>query len=150
MSKHWKWTLAAALFLALAVAVPRAESVNTQSADPTIVEHNLVALQVESDAQGRPVVTLDSDGPCEFESFVLDGPDRLVVDLPGVVSRVDQYKHEVGWGGVAQVRTAQHQTEPVPITRVVFDLEGPETYVIERSGDNLTVAFGRTAAEEPV
>jgi len=157
MSKHWKWTLAAALVLGLAVAVPGAESGTPESAGPTeewaqptaLTEHNLVALRVESDPQGRPVVTLDSDGPCEFESFVLDGPDRLVVDLPGVVSRLEDYKYPVGWGGVAQVRAAQHSTEPVPVTRIVFDLESPATYQIEQDGGALEVVFGDADGEVP-
>jgi type IV pilus assembly protein PilQ len=155
MSKQWKWTLAAALVLALAVAVPSAQSDVPESADPTgewtqpaaLAERNLLELRVDADALGRPMVTLDSDGPCEFESFVLDGPDRLVLDMPGVVSRLDQYRYPVGYGGVNRVRAAQHQMEPQPITRVVFDLEGPAAYRIDQAGSSVMVVFGDEAAE---
>jgi hypothetical protein len=75
------------------------------------VGFNLLDLQVDSDTQGRPVVTLSSDGEIRFESFVLDGPDRLVVDLPGAVSRLDEYRYDVGQGGVSRIRAGQHQLE---------------------------------------
>jgi type IV pilus assembly protein PilQ len=155
MSKQWKWTLATALVLALAVAVPRADSGVPESAGPTgewappatPTERSLLELRVDTDAQGHPMVTLDADGPCEFESFVLDGPDRLVLDLPGVVSRLDQYRHPVGWGGVDRIRAAQHTMEPWPITRVVFDLEGPTGYRINQEGSSVVVVFGDEIAE---
>jgi type IV pilus assembly protein PilQ len=106
------------------------------------VGFNLLDLQVDSDTQGRPVVTLSSDGEIRFESFVLDGPDRLVVDLPGAVSRLDEYRYDVGQGGVSRIRAGQHQLEPMPVTRVVFDLEGPLGYEIEQVGSSLVVNFG--------
>jgi type IV pilus assembly protein PilQ len=105
-------------------------------------ERSLYGVRVDLDAQGQPVVTLDSDGPVEFDSFVLDGPDRLVLDLTGVVNRLDTYRYPVDDAGVAQVRAAQHTLEPVPVTRVVFDLVAPVPYTIDRHGSSLTVVFG--------
>jgi type IV pilus assembly protein PilQ len=87
-------------------------------------------------------VTLTSDGPFEFESFVLDGPDRLVLDLPDVVSRLERYKFAVEQGGVVRVRASQHQVSPRPVTRVVFDMESPVSYRIDQAGSSLVVVFG--------
>jgi hypothetical protein len=109
MSKQLKWRLAAACVIALAVTVPAFAQPADEWAQPAANwERNLLAVLVDSDAQGHPVVTLTSDGPLEYESFVLDGPDRLVLDLPDVVSRLADYKFAVEQGGVVRVRASQH------------------------------------------
>jgi type IV pilus assembly protein PilQ len=163
MSKQWKWTLAAAVGLALTVVVPPAQSVfaapgqtggEEWSTLAQVREHNLLELHVETGSDGAPVVTLDADGGVEFESFVLDGPDRLVIDLPGVISRLETQRYAVDAAGVVRVRAAQHRLEPTPVTRVVFDLDGPTPYQIEQVGSSVVVFFGEQAgtiaAAQPV
>jgi len=143
MSRPWKWTLAAliaGLLFAAPLTAQDGDSWTEQALQGS--EYSLTSVAVESDAQGRPVITLAADSAVEYESFVLDGPDRLVLDLAGVVSRLDNYRYDVDRGGVAQVRAAQHELNPTPITRVVFDLEGPIPYHIDRSGGGIQVTFG--------
>jgi len=150
MSKQWRLTLTAVIACLLPLVIAQAQGNAPASAGSTgaaalpanSIGFNLLDLQVDSDIYGRPVVTLSSDGEIRFESFVLDGPDRLVVDLPGAVSRLDEYRYDVGQGGVSRIRAGQHQLEPMPVTRVVFDLEGPLGYEIEQDGTSLTVHFG--------
>jgi type IV pilus assembly protein PilQ len=150
MSKQWRLTLVAVVACVLSLAAPGVVSDPGATSQPGEegawavrgAERSLYGVRVELDAQGQPVVTLDSDGPVEFDSFVLDGPDRLVLDLTGVVNRLDTYRYPVDDGGVAQVRAAQHVLEPVPVTRVVFDLVAPVPYTIDRDGSSLTVVFG--------
>jgi type IV pilus secretin PilQ/predicted competence protein len=143
MSKQLKWTLVAACVIALAVAMPHAESSVPEYAQPaTTLERNLLAVLVDSDTLGSPVVTLTTDRPVEFESFVLDGPDRLVVDLRDSVSRLETYMFAVERGGVVRVRASQHQVDPSPVTRVVFDLDSPVGYHIDQAGSSLLVTFG--------
>ena len=145
MSNQWKLTLVTMAACVLAIAAPQAASeqlVGGTASSGAATEYDLVALSVDADGEGRPVVTLSSDGPIDYESFVLDGPDRLVVDLAGVVNRLDRYKYPVQAGGVAQVRAGQHQLQPQPVTRVVFDLHGPLAYRIDQFERQLIVSFG--------
>ena len=72
MSKQWRWSLAAAVGSMLLAT--------TLLAGPG---GSLLDLEVEKDAAGAPTVRLLADGPVEVESFLVDGPDRLVVDLKG-------------------------------------------------------------------
>ena len=148
MNKLWKWTLTTLVACALAVSVPPAVG-NTPGSDaepPDLsARYNLLRVNVEPDNSGGPIVTLAADGELVYESFVLDGPERLVLDLIGVVNRIDDYKIQIGAGGVARVRTAQHRLLPVPVTRVVFDLEQPLEYSIDQANSWLTIAFGGAA-----
>ena len=151
MSKQWRWTLAAAVGLLLIVTVLQADSSSAEPAQDSgtdwatlaqIPERNLLDMRVQPDANSGPSVILDADGTVEFESFVLDGPDRLVIDLPGVISRLDTTSLVVDDGGVVRVRAAQHRLEPTPVTRVVFDLDGPRPYQIDQIGSSIVIDFG--------
>lgn len=99
------------------------------------------------------VVELRGDGPLSGRSFSLPGPDRIVVDLPGVVNRVQRNRYPVGSSVVRQVRVAQYQTTPEPIARVVVDLEVPTSFSLSPSASGATLvvgAAGAPAVPEPV
>ncbi len=155
MSKRCMWILALGALGALAWTVPQAQ---TADADPAMTaarqgpSHSLLEVGVADGYDGRPVITLVADAPVDYQSFVLDGPDRLVLDLHGVVNRVEPYRIDVATGGVSRVRAAQHTVEPVAVTRVVFDLEGPLSYRIEQMAGAIRVAFGEGEgfARQPV
>ena len=144
MNKQSRWVLAAvaaALVLAVAPAVT-ADRVTT-GVEPTADGKpcNLLYVDIRAEDSGRVEVLLAADGQPAFDSFVLSGPDRLVVDLPGVISRLDQLRYSIDAGGVTRLRAAQHDTEPDPKTRVVFDLDRPLSYTIEQTPKGVLVAF---------
>jgi len=82
--------------------------------------------------------------------MILDSPDRLVLDLQGVVARLDSYKFPVDRDGIARVRAAQHDRAPLPITRIVVDLDRPVPYTINPRGDDLVISFGAASALQGV
>ncbi len=67
-------------------------------------------------------IELTADGALDANVFALEGPDRLVLDLAGVVCRVQEPRLEVADAGVLRVRAAQFRSVPEPVTRVVIDL----------------------------
>lgn len=149
MNKQSKWPLAA-VALALAAALPLGATTGTATGSaataavellPQAAPHSLLELSVDLQVPERPVVNLALDGQAEYESFMLEDPDRLVVDMVGVVSRLERHRFQVEQGGVVRARAGQHRLEPVPVTRVVFDLEQPLSYDIERNGSGLVVSF---------
>ena len=147
MNKQWKLALTATTVCLLAMGVMRAETAQPawQSSPPThLTQSDLLDLRVDSQ-HGATSVTLSADSQFEYEAFVLDGPDRLVVDLPGVINRLERYSYNIDRNGLARVRAAQHQTSPIPVTRVVFDLHAPLAYEITESERGLAVHFGAAA-----
>ncbi len=102
----------------------------------------LEAVEVSAESENGAAVVLRANGPLDYESFVLERPDRLVVDLKGVVSRLVKNQLAVGSGGVLRVRAGQYRVEPVPVARVVFDLEAALPHRIDVSPDGLRVRFG--------
>jgi type IV pilus assembly protein PilQ len=143
----------ASLALGLALAIPVAMGAATAPSDggeslstltePLQIPANLVGVQVD-DEIGAPSVTLIGDGPMEAASFKLTSPYRLVVDLPGVVNRLDEARFDGDGDGLAQVRAAQYRLDPTPISRIVFDLERPLDHELRTVGQSVVIAFRET------
>ncbi len=147
MSKHGVLILAAlaALLLVAGSAVAGDGVSGSGAAEDPAGARNLEAVEVSTDSGGHPVVTLLGDGALAYEPLLVERPTRLVLDLPGVISRLTTRQIPVGKGGVARVRTAQYRSEPEPVSRVVFDLDQAVPYTISREGSNLVVTFGGPA-----
>ena len=157
MSKHRKSILAA---LAVGVLVAGAFQVTAIAEDlddpgpvadaPPIVQAtggDLTEVVVASSDSGNPVVTLVANELRDYDSFVLEDPPRLVVDLYGVTSRLETHHYEVGEAGVARVRAGQYRREPDLVSRVVFDLEKTVPYEIDLEGSSLVVSFADIATD---
>jgi type IV pilus assembly protein PilQ len=95
------------------------------------------------------VVELKSDRPISVAAFTLPDPRRLVLDLDGVINRVDRHLLPVNSPMVSQVRVAQFQATPVPITRIVIDLRSEAEYSIDETTSGATVSVGANGASLP-
>jgi type IV pilus assembly protein PilQ len=93
------------------------------------------------------VIELRGDGALSGNAFTLPNPDRLVIDLNGVIKRFNRSIYAVGSGPVRQVRVAQNRTEPEPVTRVVIDLDGEAQYDFEETPDGAVIRVN--AADVP-
>ena len=110
---------------------------------PAHVSSDLRALDVVRQGEGV-VITLTGGGPLEGRCFTLPSPDRLVIDLEGVVNRVDRHVFPVGSNLVRQVRVAQHESLPNPVTRLVVDLQREAGYDLRSTGDGAVLVVGAT------
>ncbi len=139
MMKQRVWILAVAVLFVAATGV--------QAGDGLI--WNLLDVHVDGGSTGQPAVTLATDGQVTWESFRLEDPDRLVLDLQGVVSHLEDHSYTVGAAGVIRVRAGQYRAEPNPVSRIVFDLEYPVNHEVVRNEDgSLTVLFGPAMTPE--
>jgi len=82
---------------------------------------------------------------------VLTGPDRLVVDFPNAVPGAGLRNQSVNQGEVKAVRIGLLQSKP-PVTRLVLDLNTPQSYQIFPYGRTviIKVSGGAQQAVEPV
>ena len=93
-------------------------------------------------ADGRTTIDLLGDGEFAYSTFRLQNPDRLVVDLTGVMNASGQPTLAVGSALVDRVRVAQFKPRPEPVSRVVFDLREAAAPSIERTHHGLRLHFG--------
>lgn len=94
---------------------------------------------VQVDAQ---TVRIAGDGEFAYSTFRLENPERFVIDLDGVFNASDRSTLPVGGQEVDRVRVSQFRTDPLPVSRVVFDLAVAAVPRIERTPGGLVVRFG--------
>ncbi len=96
---------------------PESEVVQSAAEPAPAKTKQLEGIQVET-VDGRSVIRLQTrGGAAPFESFALEDPARLVVDLPGFVNGTAYQSLEVGSPHAEQIRLGQHAEK----LRVVVD-----------------------------
>jgi hypothetical protein len=88
-------------------------------------------------------ITLIADGKIgNYDSFKLDKPPRLVIDIRNVKKGYPKNQIQVDHSLLKRVRLGEHPKK----TRFVFDFAQPQIpqFQIQRAVDRLVVSFGRT------
>jgi type IV pilus assembly protein PilQ len=90
---------------------------------------------------GRADVIINVRGAVEVRDFMLQGPDRLVLDVVGarLKGRSVNLYDGVKRGGVLNLRYSQFQPN---VVRIVLDLDRAMDYHVERVSDAIRVSFG--------
>ncbi len=90
---------------------------------------------------GRADIVINVRGAVEVRDFMLQGPDRLVLDVMGArlkgksINLYDGVKR----GGVLNVRYSQFDRD---VVRIVLELDQAKDYHVERGTDAIRVSFG--------
>jgi type IV pilus assembly protein PilQ len=125
------------LMLVAAVALSAAAPVRADEG-PGSGEVTAVSL---APAAGKAEVVVAVRGAVDVRDFLLSSPDRLVLDVVGArlggttATLYDGVKR----GGVLNLRYSQFRPD---IVRVVVDLDGPQTYAIDRADGAVRITFG--------
>jgi type IV pilus secretin PilQ/predicted competence protein len=88
------------------------------------------------------VVELRADRALTVSAFTLPEPRRLVLDLAGVINHVERRLLPVNTALVSQVRVAQFQAQPQPVTRIVLDLRAEAEYRVDSTELGAVVRVG--------
>ena len=88
------------------------------------------------------MVELKADRALTVSAFTLPEPRRLVLDLAGVINHVERRLLPVNTALVSQVRVAQFQAQPQPVTRIVLDLRAEAEYRVDSTELGAVVRVG--------
>ncbi|NRA04262.1 MAG: type IV pilus secretin PilQ [Myxococcales bacterium] len=98
-------------------------------------------------------IVVQATGPIDnVDSFLLDSPERLVIDFWGAENGLDLPLYEVNQGAIRQLRVGTHPEK----VRVVVDLRGPiASHVIEHSESGVQIELSLVgeqaeSAPEPI
>jgi|CZKH01.1.fsa_nt_gi hypothetical protein len=131
---------AAAVFLvwaAVYVSVPvagRAQDVPSVRRVQVLGKQNPVEIEIEGSDRLVP------------QAQVLTHPDRLVVDFANAVPGAQLRNQTLNRGEVKSVRAGLFTSKP-PVTRIVFDLNGPQEYQVFPSGRTVIIKLGSSGAQ---
>jgi type IV pilus assembly protein PilQ len=90
---------------------------------------------------GRADIVINVRGAVEVRDFMLEGPDRLVLDVMGarLKGNTSSLYDGVKRGGVLNLRYSQFQRD---VVRIVLELDHAKDYHVERGTDAIRVSFG--------
>ena len=90
---------------------------------------------------GRADIVINVRGAVEVRDFMLEGPDRLVLDVMGakLKGNASSLYDGVKRGGVLNLRYSQFQRD---VVRIVLELDHAKDYHVERGTDAIRVSFG--------
>lgn len=98
----------------------------------------VTALEVLPEAD-RTEIVIAVSGDVDYRDFVLESPDRLIVDLHGTRHALPGETFEgIDRGGVRSLRTSQYAPD---VVRVVVDLAAPVGYTVIPVDEGLKVSF---------
>jgi hypothetical protein len=129
------WLIAAYILLALPI--------HAQAGRQTVI-------QKISFTAGDPLLLhVETSGPAAPQVQVISNPERLVIDVPDSVPGTGLRTLNLNRGEIRRVRAGLFSTAP-PVTRIVVDLNEPQSYRITpvASGFTVSVDAGSRNAEE--
>lgn len=90
-------------------------------------------------------IEVDTSDRITPQSQLLTGPDRLVLDFPNAIPGTDLRSQSIYVGAVKDVRAGLFRSSP-PVTRLVIDLDNPETYQIFPAGRSVMIKMSTTSS----
>jgi type IV pilus assembly protein PilQ len=88
--------------------------------------------------------TVKADGRLKYRDFLLQNPERLVIDFADVTARAPMRSLEVGETPVRKVRLGQFSAESPKVARLVVDLSASSPYRIIEGSDGIRIVFGES------
>jgi AMIN domain len=137
--------------LAMALSLLFAFAPNGQASD--VVRQNSIHSNYPTQVVVRQIKILGAKDSVEIEvdasdritpqTQMLTGPDRLVLDFPNAVPGAELRSQSIYVGAVKDVRAGLFHSRP-PITRLVIDLDSPESYQIFPAGRTVMIKMATT------
>jgi len=124
--------LGGVLTLALLVAPAGAQSNLPAVRRVAVVSQDPLQLQIQTSPAAVP------------QTQMITGPDRLVIDIPNTTPAATLRAIPVNRGEVKGVRVSLFSTAP-PVTRIVVDLNSPQTFRIIPNASGLLVSLGNVS-----
>jgi type IV pilus secretin PilQ/predicted competence protein len=89
--------------------------------------------------------TVKADGRLKYRDFMLQNPERLVIDFADVTARAPMRSLEVAEGPVRKVRLGQFSADAPKVARLVVDMSAKSPYRIIEGADGVRIVFGGSA-----
>jgi type IV pilus assembly protein PilQ len=98
---------------------------------------NRVTTSIEN---GQVTASIEADGLLTYKTFSLHNPERVVMDLAGVVSKIDDKAIEVSSDKLSAIRMGTNETKGV---RIVFDTKDRVAFQVWPTATGLKIVFSQ-------
>ena len=115
---------------------------------PSVAPIQVTGVEVAEAGSKSATIVIKTDRAVEsYESFALQDPPRLVVDIPNAVHAAP--KPVAPRGPITEIRSSQYKSQPVKVVRIVLDLASALPYQVQATAVPLRVLIGE-ATPTPV
>ena len=115
---------------------------------PSVAPIQVTGVEVAEVGPKSATIVIKTDRAVEsYESFALQDPPRLVVDIPNAVHAGP--KTVPARGPITEIRSSQYKSQPVKVVRIVLDLASALPYQVQATAVPLRVLIGE-ATPTPV
>jgi AMIN domain-containing protein len=122
------------------------------AASPALAKNQMAAVQSVKviPGDGGAVVEILASHPLAPKIQTVEGPLRLVIDLPGSILNTSRKRLRFRDQQIKDVRMNQYQADPA-VTRIVIDLAAPVRYTWKAVGNRLNIRIqpDQTATAKP-
>ncbi len=120
------------------IGAPRRPSIRFAAPAHSSPAHNAVRQIKILGNKDSVEIEIETSDPITPQTQLLTGPDRLVLDFPNAVPGDDLRSQSIYVGEVKDIRAGLFRSAP-PTTRLVVDLDGPESYQVFPTGRTVMI-----------
>ncbi len=128
----------------------RTPTTPTEPTKPTTQAVKVFQASVPASKTASQVFTIEAnDAIYSYDEVYLDDT-RVVIDIQNATNGLSEKITNTNSNIVTSIRSAQHDANGVPVTRVVLDLAGEKSYTVTQSADKkkIYVTFDQVVVED--
>lgn len=107
----------------------------------SLAARQVVVRKISVTPSGPLDLQVRTSAPAMPQAQVIANPERLVIDIPGAIPGAGLHNQVLNRSEVERVRVGLFSAAP-PVTRIVLDLNSPQSYRIARTASGFEVILG--------
>ncbi|WP_337288502.1 type IV pilus secretin PilQ [Candidatus Methylomirabilis sp.] len=106
-------------------------------------------VQVRAEGAGETSIVITADGALvDYASFAEHAPPRLIIDLPYAQNAIGRPVNLPAGSPIVRIQTMQLHDRPIPVLRLVFDLNHLLPYRVEVIRNSLQILVNAEVSEQ--
>lgn len=107
----------------------------------SLAARQVVVRKISVSPNGPLELQVRTSAPAMPQAQVIGNPERLVIDIPGAIPGAGLHSRVLNRSEVERVRVGLFSAAP-PVTRIVLDLNSPQSYLIAPTESGFEVTLG--------
>jgi len=106
-----------------------------------VLKPEILGLDVEKSDSELIVDIVSNKAIDNYKTFTLKEPERIIVDLPGAILRLEEHKKIVNIEPLIRIRTGEKEWNGKKGARIVLDLTSSTPFDISPKGETLKISL---------
>jgi outer membrane autotransporter protein len=108
----------------------------------------ITGVEIQEATANSAIVRIQANqSVASYNTFVLDSPPRIVIDIQGALMAESMSRKATGKGPIKRIRSSQYRRTPKPVVRVVLDLNSILPYQVAGIPETFRILIGEAVAK---